>query len=155
MADKKINRGVRNLKDGKKVEENIEEIKKRTKCGICQIVGHWHRECPENPKNKSKQTGQLATLEATMEELTSPTKVRIDAEEQIVNPWAVSAAGDPERTFQERVDQSTEEWLGQAYELHGIPEEHQVQDGDELVQDSTPPCSAQERSNITRASPLH
>ena len=65
---------------------------------------------------------QLATMEATMEEITSPTKVRTDTEEQIVNPWAVSAGNDPERTFQERVTQSTNEWLGQAYELHGIPE---------------------------------
>ena len=59
---------------------------------------------------------QLATMEATMEEITSPTKVRIDTEEQIVNPWAVSAGNDdPERTFQERVTQPTGEWLGQAW----------------------------------------
>ena len=81
---------------------------------------------------------QLATMEATMEEITSLTKVRIDTEEQIVNPWAVSAGNDiPERTFQERVTQPTSEWLGQAYELHGIPEEHQARDGDAV---ETPDC---------------
>ena len=74
---------------------------------------------------------QRATMDATMEEITTPMKVRIDTEAEIVNPWAVSAGNeDPERTFQERVTQPTNEWLGQAYELHGIPEEHQVQDGD-------------------------
>ena len=54
VADKKTNRGFRNLGDGnKRVEQNIEESKERTKCGICKKVGHWHRECPENPKNQN------------------------------------------------------------------------------------------------------
>ena len=31
---------------------SIQEVKPRTRCGICRQVGHWHRECPskDDPK---------------------------------------------------------------------------------------------------------
>ncbi|CAK0794430.1 unnamed protein product, partial [Prorocentrum cordatum] len=50
-------RGFHNIKDRKRTEEKIEDIKKRTKCGICKKLGHWHKECPDNPKNKGRVTG--------------------------------------------------------------------------------------------------
>eukprot|EP00435_Cladocopium_sp_Y103_P011110 s283_g2.t2 len=33
----------------------IQEIKLRTKCGICGKVGHWHRECPTKEENKAEK----------------------------------------------------------------------------------------------------
>ncbi|CAK0875279.1 unnamed protein product, partial [Prorocentrum cordatum] len=57
VADKKTNRGFHNIKDRKRTEEKIEDIKKRTKCGICKKLVHWHKECPDNPKNKVRATG--------------------------------------------------------------------------------------------------
>eukprot|EP00959_Pyramimonas_sp_CCMP1952_P261563 5468912-Pyramimonas_sp.AAC.1 len=36
VADKKTNRGFRYLQDGKELNDKIEDIKKRTKCGICK-----------------------------------------------------------------------------------------------------------------------
>ncbi|CAK0805749.1 unnamed protein product, partial [Prorocentrum cordatum] len=57
VADEKTNRGFHNIKDRKRTEENIEDIKKRTKCGICKELGHWHNECSDNPKNENKPTG--------------------------------------------------------------------------------------------------
>ncbi|CAK0909173.1 unnamed protein product, partial [Prorocentrum cordatum] len=63
VADKKTNREFRNLQDGKKLNDNIEDIKKRTKCGTCKKVGHWHqRECPDNPKNKNMPTGGFVAM---------------------------------------------------------------------------------------------
>eukprot|EP00435_Cladocopium_sp_Y103_P068193 s512_g31.t1 len=32
----------------------IEEIKKITKCANCHRVGHWHRECPEPPRERDQ-----------------------------------------------------------------------------------------------------
>ncbi len=32
----------------------IEELKKVTKCGNCQKTGHWHRECPEPPREREQ-----------------------------------------------------------------------------------------------------
>eukprot|EP00959_Pyramimonas_sp_CCMP1952_P028963 607492-Pyramimonas_sp.AAC.1 len=58
---------------------------------------------------------QLETAETTMEDITSLTTVRIDTDEQIVNPWAASAPGD---------DQGTREWRGEAYRIQSVPEEH-------------------------------
>eukprot|EP00959_Pyramimonas_sp_CCMP1952_P445620 9329817-Pyramimonas_sp.AAC.1 len=73
---------------------------------------------------------QLARIDVAMEEITSLTKVRIDTEEQIVNPYAVFAAGD-QPNFQERIDQ--------AHELHPVHEEHPAQENDEPL--STPVSS--------------
>lgn len=32
----------------------IEELKKVTKCGNCHKTGHWHRECPEPPREREQ-----------------------------------------------------------------------------------------------------
>ena len=40
----------------------IEEIKKVTRCGNCHKVGHWHRECPEPPREREQHL--LETEEA-------------------------------------------------------------------------------------------
>eukprot|EP00959_Pyramimonas_sp_CCMP1952_P207674 4343937-Pyramimonas_sp.AAC.1 len=50
---------------------------------------------------------QLASIDVAMEEITSLTEVRMDTEEQIVNTYAVSAAGD-QPNFQERIYQAHE-----------------------------------------------
>lgn len=44
---------------------NIDELKKKTKCNVCQQVGHWARECPQNkngskPSKKQKEKNDLA-----------------------------------------------------------------------------------------------
>eukprot|EP00435_Cladocopium_sp_Y103_P008347 s557_g2.t1 len=33
----------------------IQEIKLRTRCGICKKIGHWHRECPSKEENKTEK----------------------------------------------------------------------------------------------------
>ena len=40
----------------------IEEVKKVTRCGNCHKVGHWHRECPEPPREREQNL--LETEEA-------------------------------------------------------------------------------------------
>ena len=32
-------------------KQSIEKLKQNTLCGYCRMKGHWHRECPKNPKN--------------------------------------------------------------------------------------------------------
>lgn len=36
---------------------SIEELKKRTRCGVCKQVGHWHKdkECPGMPPTAGKE----------------------------------------------------------------------------------------------------
>ena len=47
---------------GNLMEEYIEEVNKRTKRGICEKIGHWHRECPEDTRNQEKPAaGSVAT----------------------------------------------------------------------------------------------
>jgi Reverse transcriptase (RNA-dependent DNA polymerase)/gag-polypeptide of LTR copia-type/GAG-pre-integrase domain len=38
----------------RKTKEEVDELKKKTKCNICDVVGHWRRECPS--KNKKEST---------------------------------------------------------------------------------------------------
>lgn len=52
-------------KDGKMFRMSLEEIdqlKKITKCGFCKKVGHWHKECPEKG---AKEQNLLETEEAS------------------------------------------------------------------------------------------
>ena len=41
--------------------KEIEELKKRTKCGYCKEVGHWVRECPKLTKNQTQPSVFLST----------------------------------------------------------------------------------------------
>ena len=45
----------------------VEELKKVTKCGICDEIGHWHRECPNADKPKPKQQAKEANFLETEE----------------------------------------------------------------------------------------
>lgn len=47
-----------NSEKGKAGRQNIEELKKRTRCGYCQEKGHWHRECPKKAEEKKNSQGQ-------------------------------------------------------------------------------------------------
>ena len=33
------------------MQRRIEDLKKRTKCAICKLKGHWKRECPKRGDN--------------------------------------------------------------------------------------------------------
>ncbi|CAE7276334.1 unnamed protein product [Symbiodinium sp. CCMP2592] len=40
---------------------SIEALKRRTRCGICKEIGHWHRECPKKGATNAKENHYLAT----------------------------------------------------------------------------------------------
>ena len=42
----------------------IEELKKKTRCKICDQVGHWHRECPNKKNPAAAATHEQHSLEA-------------------------------------------------------------------------------------------
>lgn len=43
---------VNDAKKKKRSKKDIEELKKRTRCGICKEKGHWVRECPKKPEDQ-------------------------------------------------------------------------------------------------------
>ena len=54
-----------NVKVGGTYKVSIEALKRRTRCGICKEVGHWHRECPRNTGgNGAKETHYMESEEA-------------------------------------------------------------------------------------------
>ena len=54
-----------NVKVGNTYKVSIEALKRRTRCGICKEIGHWHRECPRNTSNNgAKENHFLESEEA-------------------------------------------------------------------------------------------
>ena len=45
----------------------IEALKKRTRCGICNAIGHWHKECPKKGQEKTNETHYVEKLSETNE----------------------------------------------------------------------------------------
>ncbi|CAE7243654.1 Ank2, partial [Symbiodinium sp. CCMP2592] len=54
-----------NVKVGGTYRVSIEALKRRTRCGICKEIGHWHRECPRNAGGQNpKESHFLESEEA-------------------------------------------------------------------------------------------
>ncbi|XP_017887754.1 uncharacterized protein LOC108629518 [Ceratina calcarata] len=45
-------------KKKKRSKKDIEELKKKTRCGVCKEKGHWARECPQKNSGKSESSGK-------------------------------------------------------------------------------------------------
>lgn len=56
-------------KKKKRFKKEIEELKKRTRCGVCKERGHWARECPQ--KNSEKSDNAIKTSTALVSDITT------------------------------------------------------------------------------------
>lgn len=50
--------GQRQMKP--RTPQEIEELKKRTRCGICKAIGHWVRECPKRDQEQTSDQNNKA-----------------------------------------------------------------------------------------------
>ena len=52
------------VKIGGSYKVSIEALKRRTRCGICREIGHWHRECPKAGNNGGGNNKEAHYLES-------------------------------------------------------------------------------------------
>lgn len=94
---KKANDQALIVRGGKQklTKQEVEDLKKRTKCGICKEVGHWARECPKNQRaesnNKSIEKANLADDYGEVEVMFNVTNIASNLYEKWVSDSGASS----------------------------------------------------------------
>ncbi|CAK9820237.1 Retrovirus-related Pol polyprotein from transposon TNT 1-94 [Anthophora quadrimaculata] len=56
---------LNDAKKQKRSKKDIEELKKRTRCGVCKEKGHWARECPKRQKDQYEKSSDSSAKNAS------------------------------------------------------------------------------------------